>query len=410
MDEFDNIRKMLDSYGEKPDDKVWKGIESQLDRIAVPSDKGVQPKKAAKPSWWRRPVYWATAAAACLAAAFFIFRKPESAIVPINGNDTQKVSVVEGPSSTQVDTSLYQNNTSSLSAKSVRKGIASASRKSVSSTASDALQSTVLNEGPVSLQDSVPSSVSPKEQAASEVPSSSDEQASSPSRKAAYPKDWDEPDEVKEYVFPTTLIAVNSNVGAGLGSNSFTYAGGAMFVSAKDGSSAQSISVEQMGAGKYSMPLTFGAQAQVSFGNFAIGAGLSYTYLHSEYPALVNQAKYTVNNNVSYLGIPVTVYYNFIKQPRLSIYGNLGGMVEACLYAGGQYGNTSFTYDISHPLFSVMGGIGCEYRFTEYLGVYFEPGFIYFINCTDDTQPVSIRTAQPMQLRTELGLRIHLNY
>lgn len=406
MDEFDKIGKMLDSYGEQPDEKVWKGIEARLD-------------KAARPSWWRRPVYWATAAAACLTAAFFIFRKPEPALMPLKGSETQQLAVVKGPSSTNDDTSLTQNNTSSLSAESVKKSLASVSRKSISSKhaaasgKSASLSATAPAEGPVSLQETAPSdeSVSPREQTAPNAPVSKEkaEEAAAP-KKSAYPKEWDEPDEVKGYVFPTSLIAVNSNVGAGLGSNSFSYDGGAMFVSAKDGSSARSISVEQMGAGKYSMPLTFGAQAQVSFGNLAIGAGLSYTYLHSEYPALVNQAKYTVDNNVSYLGIPVTVYYHFIKQPRFSIYGNLGGMVEACLYAGGKYGSTSFTYDISHPLFSVMGGIGCEYRFTEFLGVYFEPGFVYFINCTDDTQPVSIRTAQPMQLRTELGLRIHLNY
>jgi hypothetical protein len=389
MDEFDDIRKKLDSYGEQPDEKVWKGIEARLD-------------KTAKPSWWRRPVCWTAAAAACLTAAFFIFRKPEPALIPLKGSETQQVAVVEGPSSKEDDTSLNQNNTSSLSAESVKKSLASAS-----------LSATAPADGPVSLQETAPSAeaVPAREQTASNAPVSKEktEEAAAP-KKSAYPKEWDEPDEVKGYVFPTSLIAVNSNVGAGLGSNSFSYDGGAMFVSAKDGSYPQSVSVVQMGAGKYSMPLTFGAQAQVSFGNFAIGAGLSYTYLHSEYPALVNQAKYTVDNNVSYLGIPVTVYYHFIKQPRFSIYGNLGGMVEACLYAGGKYGSTSFTYDISHPLFSVMGGIGCEYRLTEFLGVYFEPGFVYFINCTDDAQPVSIRTAQPMQLRTELGLRIHLNY
>jgi hypothetical protein len=85
-------------------------------------------------------------------------------------------------------------------------------------------------------------------------------------------------------------------------------------------------------------------------------------------------------------------------------------MVEACIYAGGRYGSTDFTYDMSRPLFSVLGGVGGEYRLGNYLGIYFEPGFIFFINCSDATQPVSIRTAQPMQVRMEIGMRIHLNH
>jgi hypothetical protein len=453
MDEFDDIRKKLDSFEEQPDENVWQGISSRLDAARPASSRRdaantVAPARAAKPSWWRRPASWAVAAAACLTVALLVFRKPESVMAPQTAKTLASAPATSAPAPQAPATAntTSQAPATAFAAQQASVGTASTSSASkhvtvvrshsanLASASGHASQAAASNSASKSTTDQNSSAdgqnlalTSSENSAASTETSASKKDNTSlynnTSRESArkdesgsfsgtaYPKEWDQPDVEEElYSFPSTLIAVNSNFGAGLGGNTFSYNGAAMFVSAKNGSNGEDLSVTQMGAGSYYMPLTFGAQAQVSFGKLSIGAGLSYTYLHSEYPALVNKEKFTVKNNVSYLGIPVNLYYSFIKESRFILYGNIGGMVEACLSAGGIYGSTAFTYDRSRPLFSVMGGIGCEYRFTPFLGVYFEPGFVYFINCTDETQPVSIRTAQPMQLRTELGLRIHLNY
>ena len=53
----------------------------------------------------------------------------------------------------------------------------------------------------------------------------------------------------------------------------------------------------------------------------------------------------------------------------------------------------------------VGGGIGFEFRLTDYLGLYFDPSVRYYFG---KGQPVSIRTRQPLMMNFEVGLRIGL--
>lgn len=392
MDEFDRIKDKLDSYGEMPEERVWNTLEKRLDAAS--------PVKAAS----RRPLfrtlgYAAAAVAACLLVVFAIVWNPrtststDSLVVAEPAQEAEEVTVIDSPAGVQA----------------VAENIAKAPVKpaAVEPAAETAVPAAVDIE-----KENTSSNIIVEESAVSTADSGKEtpDAASETVTGSAYPEDWDreEPEGGDEALL--SVVSVHSNLGAGLGGNSFTYDGGAMFVSPSDGSSQTSTAITQTGAGNYNMPLTFGAQVQLRFGKLGVGTGLMYTYLHSEYPALVNLEKFTVKNDVSYLGLPVALSYDFFRNDRFSFYGNIGGMVEACVYAGGVYGSTHFTYDMSRPQFSVLGGVGAEYRIGNYFGIYFEPGFIYFINCSDATQPVSIRTAQPMQVRMELGLRIHLNH
>ena len=54
---------------------------------------------------------------------------------------------------------------------------------------------------------------------------------------------------------------------------------------------------------------------------------------------------------------------------------------------------------------SVNVGVGLQYFFTDFFGLYFDPSLVYFFDCD---QPFSIRTSQPLQFEMELGLRFKL--
>lgn len=54
---------------------------------------------------------------------------------------------------------------------------------------------------------------------------------------------------------------------------------------------------------------------------------------------------------------------------------------------------------------SLNGGVGAEFVVNNSLGLYFDPSFAYYF---DNNQPLSIRTAQQLQFKFEVGLRFHL--
>jgi hypothetical protein len=54
---------------------------------------------------------------------------------------------------------------------------------------------------------------------------------------------------------------------------------------------------------------------------------------------------------------------------------------------------------------SANAGIGVEFLLGRYVGIYIDPSVRYYFNCK---QPNSIRTAQPLMLGFEMGLRFNL--
>lgn len=50
-------------------------------------------------------------------------------------------------------------------------------------------------------------------------------------------------------------------------------------------------------------------------------------------------------------------------------------------------------------------GLGLEYRFIDFMGLYVDPRLTYFFDCD---QPYSVRTEQPLQFNLEMGFRFHI--
>ena len=54
---------------------------------------------------------------------------------------------------------------------------------------------------------------------------------------------------------------------------------------------------------------------------------------------------------------------------------------------------------------SANAGIGVEFMLGRHIGIYIDPSLRYYFHCS---QPKSIRTAQPLMLGFEMGLRFNL--
>jgi len=161
---------------------------------------------------------------------------------------------------------------------------------------------------------------------------------------------------------------------------------------------------------RYSMPLTFGVQAQIELNEkISVGTGLNYSLLVSNYKETSTNSRLDVQQSLHYLGIPVNVYYNLLKKNTLKLYLTGGFALDKGISANYKIiENGVKTYDsnnISGLQFSMGAGLGAELRLGNDMGLYFDPSLAYFFK---GKQPESIRTAQPLQYKFELGMRFNL--
>ena len=167
--------------------------------------------------------------------------------------------------------------------------------------------------------------------------------------------------------------------------------------------------IEQVSDTKYVLPLNLGAQLQFPISeNLALGVGVSYTMLKSKFDCLVNKVKYSGEQTLHYIGVPVNIYGTIAQKNKFMFYINAGAMLEKGIRAKYKFESYKdmhrYSTDMDGLLFSVNAGLGVEYKFSNYMGLYFEPNLIYFTN--SDMQ-YSVRTDQPLQIKAELGCRFH---
>ena len=231
------------------------------------------------------------------------------------------------------------------------------------------------------------------------------QQENAPAGKDCY-DDWAEllPDEKEK----GKRYAMAFNGGLMPGSSANVDGSRIMAVSSADGVH-HGYMVEQVSDTEYSLPLNLGVQLQFPVGEkLSLGVGVSYTMLRSKFDCLVNKVRYNGQQTLHYIGIPVNVYGVVAQRDKFIFYINGGAMIEKGLRA--KYKFSSYKDSHSHSTgidglqFSVNAGLGVEYRFADYMGLYFEPNIIYFTN--SDVQ-YSIRTDQPFQVKADIGFRFH---
>lgn len=168
----------------------------------------------------------------------------------------------------------------------------------------------------------------------------------------------------------------------------------------------------------YDIPLSFGAGVKVGLSpKWSIGAGLNYSMLSRKFSGTytkVNEAG-VVENSVSsdirntqhYIGIPVNAYYNIVDSRNVNFYAYAGGTMEKCISDRYSVLNTSIIHKekVKGLQWSANVGIGVGFKLSEHLGLYIDPSLRYYFDCG---QPHSIRSAQPLMLGFEVGLKVNL--
>ena len=170
----------------------------------------------------------------------------------------------------------------------------------------------------------------------------------------------------------------------------------------------------------FGLPVSAGIGLRYDFSpRWGIGTGIVYTNLSRSFIANyaevngggVDKLLYDtdVMNQQHYIGIPVNVFFNIVNTGNWNFHARLDGMAEKLISndfrVHDSEGDIVFSEKVGRPQFSAGLGIGVEFKFTPYLGIYLDPTVRYYFDCG---QLRSIRTIQPLRLDFEAGLRFTL--
>ena len=211
------------------------------------------------------------------------------------------------------------------------------------------------------------------------------------------------------------LIAMGTNISPSMASNSVTLMGVSQIGSNNLNNVVSTIQkadvpVEVVSNTKFLMPVSVGVQVQLPLGKIvSLGSGVNYTLLFSNYDDLSRQETRQTHQTLHYIGVPINIYANLFNNENIRFYLSGGFTVEKGLYAHYKIfenGEKKWSGNSIEGLqWSLNAGAGAEFYVNRNTGLYFDPSVAYFF---DNNQPLSIRNAQPLQFKFELGFRFHL--
>ena len=171
----------------------------------------------------------------------------------------------------------------------------------------------------------------------------------------------------------------------------------------------------------YGIPLSFGTGVKFDFNKrWSVGTGINYTLLTRKFYGTYTKAtpegevefskSSDIRNSQHYIGIPLNVFFNIVDNKYINFYAYAGGTAEKCIsdrYEVLNVTGSRLTHreKVKGIQLSANIGIGAEFMTGEHLGIYIDPSLRYYFN---NGQPKSIRTAQPLMLGFEMGLRVRL--
>ena len=161
----------------------------------------------------------------------------------------------------------------------------------------------------------------------------------------------------------------------------------------------------------FAPPISVGLNLQKGVNHWlSVGFGMNYTYLQNKSSIDNAGSDYVQKQQIHYVGIPLSVLFHFVNQPKLRVYASVGGAAEKAVwsyYTTSSRGiSTTERERLAGIQWSVAAGLGLEYSLSPLFGLYLEPGIGHYFEYKQ--QPRSIRTAQPTQLKLELGLRFRI--
>lgn len=164
---------------------------------------------------------------------------------------------------------------------------------------------------------------------------------------------------------------------------------------------------------KHRMPVTIGVSFRFELSRqFSVETGINYTLLSSDLKSGNETDYYVKEQKLHYLGIPVKGNWKFLDKRHFSLYLTAGGAFEKCVSGTLKsnyvtHGNVKVHDDESQrvkPLqWSVTSAVGAQYNATRHIGLFVEPGIVYYFD--DGSTVETIRKEKPFNFNLQMGLR-----
>lgn len=141
-------------------------------------------------------------------------------------------------------------------------------------------------------------------------------------------------------------------------------------------------------------PVRFGVSLRYRINDcWSVESGLTYTHLSSDITTTIENNTCTTEQRLNYIGLPMNISYDLWKGRNFGLYISAGGMIEKSL-------------DTSSWQFSLNGAAGAEYKLTDFLSLYAEPGLGYYFK--DGSITPTIYQDHPLNYNLSFGLRFNL--
>ena len=387
------FRSILESGQEEVPGRVWDGVASELAR----REKAVL--------WWRRTAVGVAAAAAVMVGV--LLHQP-SEEMPMHSGDAIAVAapvedVVEKVATEEIDTSYDTGRYIAYVPK-------------VEKPATDSPANTLPSEAAVTEETVAPDkSALQTEQTADGGKTAgqsgiADNGVKKTEAFTTFPQEWEKEEAVRKYRAKASLT-LSANTGANTVGKS---APSGRLNRPMSPNARLKTGVTETGNNSFGLPVSVGIGARFDIApKWSVGVGVNWSMLTRNFDGVFimvedgEEMEYTeshIRNTQHYIGIPVNVYYNIISNKHINFYTYAGGAVEKGLTNRFDILSSKSVYkeEIQGVQWSANLGLGVEFMFGKHLGLYLDPSVRYYFSCQ---QPKSIRTAQPIMLGLELGLR-----
>ena len=378
MESDDLMRLILSQGQEEVPERIWEGISSELDRIEAVSG------RRTVTLWFRRSAV-AVAAAAAVAIGVFADWSADGDIVP----ETADRSLIAVAEIAHVNAENELQHPASLAERQVRY-LADASE--------EVTEAIKVAEEMISME---------------EAPAEKETEVQIPAGQMWI--DVLEDEEPAKTVRRNRTAIVLSGVA---GTNGTQESGlSPLRKPAMSTSKPKTGVVQKSTEATYGLPVSLGAGVKIDLSRrWSLGVGANYSVLSRKFFGTYTQVNGDVveesistdiRNVQQYVGIPVNAYFNFVENDFLNLYAYAGGTVERNVSDKYHIMNTEYIYNgkVKGVQLSANAGIGVEFLLGRHLGLYLDPSIRYYFECN---QPKSIRTAQPLMLGIDMGLRFRL--
>ncbi|MFD0701653.1 outer membrane beta-barrel protein [Myroides pelagicus] len=164
-------------------------------------------------------------------------------------------------------------------------------------------------------------------------------------------------------------------------------------------------------------PITAGVSIGYGLSDrWSVSTGLTYTIMSSELESGQKYNRMVSKQTLHFLGVPLQVNYRMFNLSKVNTYVTAGTLFEKTIS-----GNTKTDYIVNDQLskqvdsrtnikevqLSLNAGVGMEYRVSDLIGIYVEPGVQYHVK--DNSEIGVFYKEKPFNFNLKAGLRFNLS-